>query len=375
MLAEVSISPKHIQRITERLGRERQEQRDATVEIFRQRSAQPKYQDAPTVVAIHMDAGKIQMRNDDGAPGVRGPHWSDTKVACLASYPAPPEGDRDPQPEPPAVFSNPARVARLCTEMERVRNQPIAALTGGDSACDESPPAREEKEDPERDSRAPLLRTAVATMGNSEAFGWLVATEAYLRAFYGAAKRAIVGDGGNWIVPLAETHFHGWTQVLDFMHLLVHLFAAAQAAHANSAKRAWTLYLKLLTAAWQGSVGTVLEQLERHALRLGDPPPKTPETDPRRRLALVIKYVRDNAARMDYPRYRRDGLPVTSTLVESLIKQFNQRVKGTEKFWVDARAEAILQVRAAHLSEDDRARQHFEGRAARRAQGRQRVPA
>lgn len=371
----MSISPKHIQRVTERLGLERQAQRDAAVESFRQRRAQPKYQDAPAVVAIHVDAGKIQLRDDDGAPGVRGPHWGDTKVACLASYPAPPEGDGDPQPEPPAVFVNPARVARLCAEMERVRSQPIAELAAGAPAAEESPPARQEQQDPERESRAPLLRTAVATMGNSEAFGWMVATEAFLRAFYGAAKKAIIGDGGNWIVPLAETHFHEWTQVLDFMHLLVHLFAAAQAAWANSAKRAWTLYLKLLTAAWQGRVGEVLEELERHARRLGDPPPKSPETDPRRRLALVIKYVRDNAARMDYPRYRKEGLPITSTLVESLIKQFNQRVKGTEKFWVDGRAEAILQVRAAHLSEDDRALRHFEGRAARRAQSGQRVPA
>jgi len=56
---------------------------------------------------------------------------------------------------------------------------------------------------------------------------------------------------------------------------------------------------------------------------------------------------------MDYARYRREGLPITSTLVESLIKQFNQRMKGTEKFWVDGGAEAVLQVRAALLSEDD----------------------
>jgi hypothetical protein len=36
---------------------------------------------------------------------------------------------------------------------------------------------------------------------------------------------------------------------------------------------------------------------------------------------------------VDYPRYRKLGLPVTSTLMESLVKEFNLRVKGTEKFW------------------------------------------
>ena len=40
---------------------------------------------------------------------------------------------------------------------------------------------------------------------------------------------------------------------------------------------------------------------------------------------------------------------------ESLIKQINARVKGTEMFWDDPQgAEAILHIRAAALSEDGR---------------------
>jgi hypothetical protein len=58
---------------------------------------------------------------------------------------------------------------------------------------------------------------------------------------------------------------------------------------------------------------------------------------------------------MDYPQYRRLGLPVTSAPMESLIKQMNLRVKGTEMFWDDPDgAEAILHLRAAALSEDGR---------------------
>lgn len=34
------------------------------------------------------------------------------------------------------------------------------------------------------------------------------------------------------------------------------------------------------------------------------------------------------------------------------MKQINQRVKGTEKFWTEAGAEALLQLRADILSED-----------------------
>ena len=58
---------------------------------------------------------------------------------------------------------------------------------------------------------------------------------------------------------------------------------------------------------------------------------------------------------MEYPRYRRLGLPVFSAPVESTIKQLNRRVKGSEKFWLSGGAEAVLQVHAAYLSQDGRA--------------------
>jgi hypothetical protein len=66
---------------------------------------------------------------------------------------------------------------------------------------------------------------------------------------------------------------------------------------------------------------------------------------------------------MDYPRYRRQGLPVTSSLVESPAGECNARVKGRDKWWnAPDGAEAILQVRAALLSEDDRLAQHVANR-------------
>lgn len=37
--------------------------------------------------------------------------------------------------------------------------------------------------------------------------------------------------------------------------------------------------------------------------------------------------------------------------MESAVKQFNQRVKGTEKFWSEPGAEAMLQLQADHLSD------------------------
>ena len=55
-------------------------------------------------------------------------------------------------------------------------------------------------------------------------------------------------------------------------------------------------------------------------------------------------------------RVRRKLAPVDYRLInettERAVKQFNARVKGTEKFGGEEGAEAILQLRADHLSED-----------------------
>ena len=56
---------------------------------------------------------------------------------------------------------------------------------------------------------------------------------------------------------------------------------------------------------------------------------------------------------MRYDAYRRQGLPIMTSAVESVIKMINRRVKGTEKFWSEGGAEAILQLRADYLSETE----------------------
>lgn len=53
----------------------------------------------------------------------------------------------------------------------------------------------------------------------------------------------------------------------------------------------------------------VVAELERHQEQVGRPPPgeELVASDPRRVLAEAVTYLRNNAGRMDYPRYRRGG--------------------------------------------------------------------
>ena len=129
----------------------------------------------------------------------------------------------------------------------------------------------------------------------------------------------------------------------------------------RNADDAWRLHTQWITALWKGQAADVLADWQSLAEEHEIPPDQAlPDNDPRRAIQRGLTYLTNNLERLDYPRYRELGLPVTSTLMESLVKEFNLRVKGTEKFWNDPEgAEAILTVRAALLSEDDRFAEYF----------------
>lgn len=354
-LAEFSISGRHVERLTQKIGKERAAQRDREAGAMKDRKLRAVYKQPPAVAVVMLDAGKAQFRQEDKGPGVHGPRWGDTKVACLQTYSGV-EYKEDPQPDPPETFLDPDRVERLCREMERVRGTAGGRELEKDGKKSEATPAakrkrKRKKKRPERPRR--LVRTVVATTAKTEQFGWMVSAEAMKRKMYAAPTRAVMGDGGNWIEPLGQMHFAGWEQILDFLHLLVHLFAAARLAYAGDAKAAWELYERMLRNAWGGRTQAVIDDLKSELARLGGK--ASTGKDACRVVELTLGYVERNRDRMDYPRYRRMGLPVSSSLVESLIKQINLRVKGTEQFWNDGGLEAVLQVRAAYLSQDERA--------------------
>ena len=190
----------------------------------------------------------------------------------------------------------------------------------------------------------------------------MMEAEADSRGFFKAAKHALVGDGLQYNWTIQQRHFPTFTPILDFPHAIERVYETARALH-GTGDRAWELYVHWITECWQGRVATVLQDLQREQLQRGEPPKDCEDKDPRKVLAETITYLGNNQSRMDYPRYRREGLPITSAHMESLVKEIGYRVKGTEKFWNDGRsAESILQIRAAALCDDDRLEHHLRHR-------------
>ena len=69
-LAEIEISPTHLQRLSERIGEEWGAVRDEDVEKFRQRRLERDYKEPPRgAAAVIPDGGRVQTRADDGGTG------------------------------------------------------------------------------------------------------------------------------------------------------------------------------------------------------------------------------------------------------------------------------------------------------------------
>jgi hypothetical protein len=65
--------------------------------------------------------------------------------------------------------------------------------------------------------------------------------------------------------------------------------------------------------------------------------------------------------------YRRRGWPIGSGVVESGVKQFNKRVKGSDPFWNEPTLEPILALRGLWLSQDQRWDNYWSNRTAYQA--------
>jgi hypothetical protein len=196
-------------------------------------------------------------------------------------------------------------------------------------------------------------RDVVATRQNSDAFGEQLAARAWHLGLFGAKFKAFVGDGGSWLWTIWERHFKpfDFVPILDIIHAVTYLYAAAMAGRPKT--QGGPVYRRWITWVWQGEVAKVIAELAQRQQELGLPREDDGETSPRKIVHATLTYLQNQHSRMDYPRYRKLGLPITSSLMESTVKQLNQRIKGTEKFWTDAGAEAVLQMKADTLSDSD----------------------
>lgn len=354
-LADLKVKPKPVERLVATIGRERIDQRDAAVAAHRRLPLMAKdavadaERSTPSVAMASVDGGRIQVRSDRSRPGQES-HWRESKVAVLETYLSAVR-HADPDPDVPRCFLNLKRTKEMVRGLGH--DLPVGLEFGAETKNrgpdQEVGKGRDRLPRPGRPTR--LVRGVLASRKCAEDFGPIVHQAAWKRNFFGAARKAFLGDGlpVNWAIQ--RRHFASFTPILDFVHALSYVFAAAFAGRPQNEGE--EVYRRWIQAVWSGRTAAVVTELEASSRELGLPTPECVDSDPRKLVFESLRYLKNNADRMRYDDYRRQGLPIMTSAVESVIKMMNKRVKGSEKFWSESGAEAILQLRADYLGETE----------------------
>jgi hypothetical protein len=374
------VNAKQVERVTRRIGLERCAERDAAVDSYlnlplTERKNKPAGVVAPAVAVVGVDGGRVQIRDDswlsqdepvaavaaatteaeEALPADdqhRGKHWREDKIGLLMTMTSA-EQESDPCPEIPAAFVDPTRILKLTRELKTKKSANVEE-SKQEAAADTATPEEavqvlhEEAQKVEWQPPEMKDKHLTATRQPWHVFGPLVAARAWLLGFFQASRQAFLGDGSenNW--TLWRRYFSSFTPILDIIHAISYVFAAAMAGRPFA--EGWKCYERWMRWVWGGEVEKVIAELAQRQAELGAPQEGDGDTHPRVVVEKALGYLQNHKDKMRYPEYRRLGLPITSSYVESAVKQFNQRVKGTEKFWTEEGAEALLQLRADYLS-------------------------
>jgi hypothetical protein len=209
-----------------------------------------------------------------------------------------------------------------------------------------------------------LVTTYVATMENAQKFGEMVAAEAYRRGLWQIPVVLNISDAGGWIDPLAQLQKLADVRIIDFYHADERLFEAAHAARGQQTPAAEALGNQLEALLYEGQVERVIQVMREELQALGPPQESDGPTHPREVLRQNLGYFERHKDHMHYDEYRRKGWPIGSGNVEAGVKGFNKRVKGTDQFWSKPGVEAIMALRAAWMSQDQRWERYWANRSA-----------
>lgn len=387
-LLELAIGRKRLERLTERIGAERVGEREQEVQRVEQLTLMDKIQGPADVVppvacAVMADGGRLQYTVDNPDSKT---HWYEYKAGlCLELgnrlSPADttlPEGD--PCPQVPAFLLDLGAMETLTREIHyraaAVPEPPIPAID-----LEEITTLRDldrvltQLQTPAQTATARELpwsprvkrRDVVATCGDCRELGRILVARAWHLGYFQAQRKAFVGDGGSWLWKLWEDAFKpfGFVPILDLMHAITYVYAAATAGRTPS--ESGPIYRQWATWVWEGQVASVIEALNHRQQELGLPTESDGPTSPQRIVAATLTYLRNQQSRMNYPTYRSQGLPITSSHMESTVKELNFRIKGTEKFWSQTGGEDVLQLRADSLCDSDPLTEFWEHRATNRS--------
>ena len=195
--------------------------------------------------------------------------------------------------------------------------------------------------------RPKVAKYYIADAGGPEAVGRKLYAEALRRGLNQAKRVYIVADGAAWIWRLAEEHFPGSVETLDFYHATEHLWAVARVLFKDEeAARGWATPLCGNLKHCGG------EQLLPVLEKLLEASEKKLSAEQGQALNREVAYFRNHQDRLDYPEAKRQGMPLGSGAMESACSQIQNRFKCTGQFWSKPGERHLLALELAWRNRD-----------------------
>ena len=195
-----------------------------------------------------------------------------------------------------------------------------------------------DKNEPVRDKDSTTYFGAIEA---SDSFGRRLYMEAVGRGVDLAVKVAVLGDGAKWIWNLAKENFPDAIQIVDLYHAKEHLWEYIKAVVPDAETQA-TIKAEWATLLDDGKIGELTTEMNRYVAA---------NPDKQDDFEREVNYFKENASRMQYAEFKKQGLFVGSGVIEAGCKNvIGKRLKQSGMHWSVRGANAIIALRCAILS-------------------------
>ena len=145
----------------------------------------------------------------------------------------------------------------------------------------------------------------------------------------------VIGDGAAWIWNLADEHFPGATEIVDYMHAKTHLYDVAKHAFGEEDQETVETWVNTTeTPLYNGETSQVVARIRD----LGKQNPTIADV-----LEKQVGYFQKHSQRMQYRTFNEKGYQIGSGVIESACKHVvAERCKQAGMRWTQHGINAIL---------------------------------
>jgi hypothetical protein len=177
-----------------------------------------------------------------------------------------------------------------------------------------------------------------------KAYVWSLAVRCGLES---AVEVVLLGDGAAWIWEhVAGVLGERTVCITDWYHVIEHVWACGRTLHGQETPETAAWVAECETLLWDGKVRPLVQKLDDHRRQIRSIPK-------RKAIDGLMTYLQNQGDRIEYDRFRADGLDIGSGRVESACKHVvANRMKRSGMIWSDEGAQDLLSLRTAYLNNE-----------------------